>query len=286
MTEQTDSPMITVMGCPDPIGLLAAKRLRESQFIGSAILYESVDSTNTAALAEIKAQCEYLGSLPLLLVADQQVSGRGRHGRRWDSDGGTLTFTLIISNELPEHREAMSKYCSLAVGVGISRFLEYEFSPLRTSVQWPNDIYLAGGKLAGILLELDGRHPEYLVIGVGVNIGSVPAITDPNARQSATGLTQVIGRKIERYHLLDGLVESILEAVDVISDDPISLVQDLRDRCLLTGEKIQYQLDGMMHSGLCLGISEGGGLRIASTDGEIEITSGEATRVRRDHDNL
>ena len=64
MTEQTDSPMITVMGCPDPIGLLAAKRLRESQFIGSAILYESVDSTNTAALAEIKAQCEYLGSLP------------------------------------------------------------------------------------------------------------------------------------------------------------------------------------------------------------------------------
>ena len=124
------------------------------------------------------------------------------------------------------------------------------------------------------------------MIGVGVNIGSVPEITDPNARQSATGLTQVIGRKIERYHLLDGLVQSILEAVDEISDDPISLVQDLRDRCLLTGDKIEYQLDGMMHSGLCLGISEGGGLRIASTDGEIELTSGEATRVRRDHDNL
>ncbi|MCH1497355.1 MAG: biotin--[acetyl-CoA-carboxylase] ligase [Rubripirellula sp.] len=285
MTEQTDGPMIAVMGCPDPDGLLAAKRLQESQVIGSAILYESVDSTNTAALAEIKSQCEHLGSLPRLLVADRQVSGRGRHGRRWDSDGGTLTFTLVISNEDPEHREAMGRYCSLAVGVGISRFLEYEFSPLKTSVKWPNDVYLAGGKLAGILLELDGRHPEYLVIGVGMNIGSVPELTDTNARQSATGLTQVIGRKVERYHLLDGLVESILEAVDEISDDPIALVRELRDRCLLTGEKIEYQQDGSMYSGLCLGISEGGGLRIASTDGEIEITSGEAMRVRRHNDN-
>jgi len=164
--------------------------------------------------------------------------------------------------------------------------LEFEFSPLKTRVKWPNDIYLAGGKLAGILMELDGRHPEYLVIGVGVNIGTTPTITDKNTTQTVSGLAQVLGRRVERYDLLDGLVESIMEAVGQIAGEPISLVRELRQRCLLSGEIVEYQLDGMTRSGRCLGISDHGGLRIATVDGEIEITSGEATRVRRNDGNL
>ena len=286
MTEHKQDQRTSIVGCPDPSGLAAVKRLRSSLVVKSSIHYEEVDSTNTAALAEIQTSSACVNSLPRLLVADRQTAGRGRHGRRWNSDGGTLTFTLVISNEDRGNREAMGRYCSLAVGVGISRFLEFEFSPLKTRVKWPNDIYLAGGKLAGILMELDGRHPEYLVIGVGVNIGTTPTITDKNTTQTVSGLAQVLGRRVERYDLLDGLVESIMEAVGQIAGEPISLVRELRQRCLLSGEIVEYQLDGMTRSGRCLGISDHGGLRIATVDGEIEITSGEATRVRRNDGNL
>ena len=286
MTEHKQDQRISIVGCPDPSGLAAVKRLQSSLVVKSSIHYEEVDSTNTAALAEIQTSSACVNSLLRLLVADRQTAGRGRHGRRWNSDGGTLTFTLVISNEDRGNREAMGRYCSLAVGVGISRFLEFEFSPLKTRVKWPNDIYLAGGKLAGILMELDGRHPEYLVIGVGVNIGTTPTITDKNTTQTVSGLAQVLGRRVERYDLLDGLVESIMEAVGQIASEPISLVSELRQRCLLNGEIVEYQLDGMTRSGRCLGISDHGGLRIATVDGEIEITSGEATRVRRNDGNL
>ncbi len=119
-----------------------------------------IDSTNTELMRRARA-----GRLePVLLVAEAQTAGRGRLGRQWDSGrtaGDVLTFSLGLPLAMADWSGL-----SLAVGVSVARSLHP-----RLQLKWPNDLWLDGRKLAGILIETaqlgDAR---YAVIGVGINI--------------------------------------------------------------------------------------------------------------------
>lgn len=119
-----------------------------------------LDSTNTELMRRARD-----GRLePVLLVAERQTAGRGRLGRVWDGGavaGDTLTFSL----GLPLRMNDWSGL-SLAVGVSVAQSLHPDLQ-----LKWPNDVWLRGRKLGGILIEttqVDGVR--YAVIGVGINI--------------------------------------------------------------------------------------------------------------------
>src|SRR5438105_5388845 len=103
---------------------------------------------------------------PVLLVAQQQTAGRGRLGRGWSSSAGeSLTFSLGLPLA-PADWSGLS----LAVGVALAESLHP-----RIQLKWPNDLWLADRKLAGILIETasfgEGREAQrYAVVGVGINI--------------------------------------------------------------------------------------------------------------------
>jgi BirA family transcriptional regulator, biotin operon repressor / biotin---[acetyl-CoA-carboxylase] ligase len=119
-------------------------------------------STNTELMRRARA-----GRMePVLLVAEQQTAGRGRLGRGWSSHlGDSLTFSLGLPLAPPDWSGL-----SLAVGVALAESLHP-----RIQLKWPNDLWLAERKLAGILIETasfgEGREAQrYAVVGVGINI--------------------------------------------------------------------------------------------------------------------
>jgi BirA family biotin operon repressor/biotin-[acetyl-CoA-carboxylase] ligase len=119
-----------------------------------------VDSTNTELMRRARA-----GRLePVLLVAEAQTAGRGRLGRPWRSGvqpGDVLTFSLGLPLQMADWSGL-----SLAVGLSVVQSLHPDLR-----LKWPNDVWLADRKLAGILIEttqIDAAR--YAVIGVGVNI--------------------------------------------------------------------------------------------------------------------
>ena len=122
-----------------------------------------IDSTNTELMRRARAG----RTEPTLLVAEQQSAGRGRLGRAWASQvGQSLTFSL----GLLLHPAAWDGL-SLAVGTSVA-------GSLHASIQlkWPNDLWVNGRKLAGILIETTQVGvARYAVIGVGVNILPRPA---------------------------------------------------------------------------------------------------------------
>jgi len=156
---------LTVVGDVDPRGRATVQQLLSDQIIRSAWYGASTGSTNTQALAELKSQRDATLDVPRLILADQQTSGRGRHGRQWISSDQTLTLSVVIDGP-GDRRKA--NLLSMAVGVGIARSLESEFSPLQTRLKWPNDVYIGGGKVAGILLETTANETDRFVIGVGL----------------------------------------------------------------------------------------------------------------------
>lgn len=124
-----------------------------------------VDSTNSELMRRARA-----GNMaPVLLVAEQQTAGRGRLGRDWASDAGaSLTFSLGLPLA-PRDWSGLS----LAVGVSLAESLHPAIQ-----LKWPNDLWLQGRKLAGILIETAsaGASVErFAVVGVGLNIGPRPA---------------------------------------------------------------------------------------------------------------
>lgn len=139
----------------------------------------SLDSTNSELMRRCRAATQDpLGAPPpesVLLVAEQQTAGRGRMGRTWQSQrGDSLTFSLGLPLQ-PTDWSGLS----LAVGVSLADSLE----PLATGAEqvpalqlkWPNDLWLHGRKLGGILVETaNWGGQRYVVVGVGLNVVSPP----------------------------------------------------------------------------------------------------------------
>lgn len=271
---------ITAVGPIDSSGRRAIESLIEQGVCNSAVYHAEAGSTNTLAISDLQngELDTSLGDLPRLYLADQQTSGRGRHGRSWQSDGGTLTFSLLVPFQ-PES-EDVGRLLSIAVGVAIARSIEYSFAPLQTRLKWPNDVYIDSGKVAGILMETSPAQPQQVVIGVGINVGTTPEIDDHTSAAPARSLAQVTGTLTKRYDLLPIVIEQITESITELEGDPSEILTDFRKRCLLTGQTIQFQSPSGTQQGHCQGITDTGHLKINTETGPQQIESGEATTLR------
>jgi BirA family biotin operon repressor/biotin-[acetyl-CoA-carboxylase] ligase len=103
-----------------------------------------------------------------LVLADRQTAGRGRHGRRWDSARGAGIWLTLI--ERPTDIRALD-VLSLRCGLRAAAALD-SLAGNRIALKWPNDLYLRGRKLAGILIETRwrGASPDWVAIGFGLNV--------------------------------------------------------------------------------------------------------------------
>jgi BirA family biotin operon repressor/biotin-[acetyl-CoA-carboxylase] ligase len=128
-----------------------------------------------------------------LIVADEQTTGRGTKGRRWVSPAGTgLWLTLI---ERPSDVRALD-VLSLRCGLYAAEALD----PLASApigVKWPNDLYVRGRKLAGLLIETRwrGTAPDWVAIGFGLNVRT-PALESAIGLASGTARVDALARVV------------------------------------------------------------------------------------------
>jgi BirA family transcriptional regulator, biotin operon repressor / biotin---[acetyl-CoA-carboxylase] ligase len=253
--------------------------------------FRCTDSTNTAACQELAAgRWQDAAALPRLYLADRQSAGRGRLGRRWLADQGTLTFSVIYdvggekTNSL--HAPALP-LVALATGVGIARAIEYLAAPLSARIKWPNDVHVGGGKVAGILVESVGGRPDRLVVGVGLNVATALENFADQIASPASSLSQVARGPAERHAWLPELLAQMRSAYQQLCDQPQQLLDELRARCLLTGSEVRYQQSDTIKRGTCIGVDQGGALLIQDggivenkTRGGVGIHGASSLRMR------
>lgn len=270
--------MLVTTGDVDLLGLRAADQLLAGQLCCAVHYCAETASTNSLAIAEINDQLIPSGHCPKLYLTDWQTDGRGRHGRTWVSNDGTLTFSLVINRRWQADRA--SKLLSLAVGVGIARSLEFEFAPIQAKLKWPNDVHLGGGKVAGVLLETNQNTPDRIVIGVGVNVSASPDLGDDPAASQVQSVAQSVGRYVSRYELLEPIVANIQQAIELLDEHTDELVGEFRSKCLLTGQTVSFQDRDGNNTGACRGVSDAGELIVETSTGQRLLQSGEARLVR------
>jgi BirA family biotin operon repressor/biotin-[acetyl-CoA-carboxylase] ligase len=211
---------------------------------------------------------------PLLLIAERQTAGRGRAGRAWHSEpGSVLTFSLAWRFDRPLHTLTG---LPLAVGVALAETLAALAVPV--SLKWPNDVLKEGCKLAGILIETakaDSASSSWAVIGIGLNL-KLPASLAADIGQPAASLALP---EMDANVLLGKIASALTEALAQFEQQGLSAFVVRWNRwhahagqavCILDNEQI-------LHEGRALGIADNGALLLETAGGVISVMSGDVS---------
>ncbi len=211
------------------------------------------------------------------VTADEQDAGRGRQGRAWTSPAGRALLASILVRDLgPAHG-----LLPLAAAVAVCEACE-ERAPVNCEIKWPNDVWIDGRKVAGILVE--GRPQEgWAVIGVGVNVSTALEELPPELRESATSLRLAARPKRLRARALDLLPALTAVLARRLADPPDATVSAWSERDALRGERVAWQAGegtaaGIDGDGALLVDTEGG--RVALDAGEVHLARGPRVRDR------
>ncbi|ADM96427.1 bifunctional biotin--[acetyl-CoA-carboxylase] ligase/biotin operon repressor BirA [Dickeya dadantii] len=147
-----------------PIQLLDADKIRSHIQSGNIAVLPVIDSTNQYLLDRLDSV-----SSGDACIAEYQNAGRGRRGRTWFSPFGSNLYLSLYWRL--EQGPAAAVGVSLVIGIVMAEVLHH-LGADGVRVKWPNDLYLNDKKLAGILVELNGRTGDaaHLVIGAGINL--------------------------------------------------------------------------------------------------------------------
>ena len=166
-------------------------RLDGVSLIADIVVFEETSSTNDAAARMGR------GGSPegVVIFAERQTAGRGRLGRRWESSAGRgLWFSLLLRPGFPLRQWArLTTWAAVAAARGIE-----EAASCRVAIKWPNDLYVGGRKVAGILTETraDADGNQFAVAGIGVNINQESADFPEALRDKAGSLRMALGRAL------------------------------------------------------------------------------------------
>jgi BirA family biotin operon repressor/biotin-[acetyl-CoA-carboxylase] ligase len=234
---------------------------------------DQTDSTNRVARERALAG-EPSGTV---VWAGRQSSGRGQYGRSFSSPTGGLYFSLVLHPELPLQQLPL---ITLATGLACRELLAATFN-LEAQIKWPNDLYLKGRKIAGILCEQvpvsrNGSKSAAVVIGVGMNVNST--VTDfPLELQSVvTTVHDHVGGTTELKALLTVLVEQISAQVGVLQSDVSVLLAKWQKHDYLCNQRLTYTSGSDTRYGIGLGITPQGFYRFLDSMGmEHTIIGGQ-----------
>jgi BirA family biotin operon repressor/biotin-[acetyl-CoA-carboxylase] ligase len=169
-----------------------------TRVVGKTILiYEEVDSTNDL-LKPIMRNPQYNG---LAIFARFQRKGRGRENRSWTARPGMsiLCSVLVFLDGRPAD---LAGPVALAGAISAAQAVVKTFS-LPVKIKWPNDIYLAGKKLSGMLIESAPVNSDLtsFIIGIGINMAQEANDFPPELRSSAVSIAQVLRRPVDEQDM-------------------------------------------------------------------------------------
>lgn len=192
-----------------------------------------------------------------LVTAGEQTAGRGRQGRTWVAPPGSSVLMSVVLRRFDE-------MLPLAAAVAVCEAL-----PMPARVKWPNDVWVEGRKLAGILVE--GRPlEEWAVLGIGVNVGV--SEFPPELRAGSTSL-RLAGSNSSNEEVLGWVLTGLDRWLD---RPPSEVLAAWRSRDALLGSEVSWAAG----SGRAAGVDDTGALLVDTGSGRVTLNAGEVHLLR------
>ena len=262
----------------EPVVLLDPNKIKQAMLRKNDQLVVEVkgtlDSTNDYFLRQLDK--------PLtpgqVCLAEYQKSGRGRRGRQWVSPFGShiyLSMYWYLEQGLATAM-GLSVVAALAIRDGIKALYQIE-----VELKWPNDVYIQGQKVAGVLIDLEGQalEPCHSVIGIGINV-NMPSQSAENIDQPWTDLQSHYQQKIDRNGLTAKLIDCLLIRLEEHQQQGISnMLVDWHEADKYLGKPIRIITGTNETIGVCRGINDQGAL-LLEVNGIVKVIYGGEVSLR------
>ncbi len=238
---------------------LTEKQLVDRVYPRPVRFFNQIGSTNDEAMKWLTNGAAS-GSI---VVADEQVKGKGRLGRVWHTPAGSALIVSVILHPRAENLPQITMLGALAIydmvrGLGIEQ----------VGVKWPNDVRINGLKVSGILPEVSWQNGKLdgVVLGMGINVRIDFAGTELADR--AVSIEPVLGRHVDRAELLVDLLKWIDYWLERLGST--ELFDTWEKRLVTIGQQVRVQVSGQEVMGLAQSVDSDGALNIRKADGLIE----------------
>ena len=245
------------------------------QQVGAEVqVHEEVVSTNDTVRAL------GLGGFPhgLVVLAETQTGGRGRRGSRWESPARkNLLFSLLLRPSTG--REDWGKITPLAA-MAICRAIA-TITGAEAEIKWPNDVFVGGKKIAGILAETVSKGDQsdsFIALGMGINVNSDEEDFSPELRNEATSMVLETpgadeNTRIDRNELAIALLRHLNTLLPLAGAGFASVFEEMRSRSMLLGKTVKLEIDGEEIRGIAEDFTELGHLSLRMPDGSVRVCS-------------
>lgn len=231
------------------------------------IFFDEIDSTNTY----LKNHYEELEDMTFV-SANLQTAGKGRKGRTWLSNKGeNLMFSLLIKDsEMYKHYNSLSVISAYTI---IEVLKEHGVDNL--SFKWPNDVYVDGKKICGILLEAISREDlECLIIGVGINVNQKQFVGD--YIREPVSLTNLLNKDIDIDEFRKKIYERFIYNIDLLRNG-YDFYDDIQQYDYLKDRIVYMNINNEIKQVKVIRVDNDYSLRILDDTGERNIDSGEVS---------
>ena len=199
-----------------------------------------------------------IGRYPVLVVAEQQSSGRGRSGADWENAPSALAASLAFRPAWPPE---LWPRLTLVAGIAATRVLGDELR-----LKWPNDVMRGEAKIGGILTEVSGG---VAVVGWGANLFW------PDAPEGVGAMFDSHPRSDIAIEIAQAWTEQLLAMAEGSADEwPLD---EYRSKCQTIGREITWKPGGR---GIVTGVDKTGGLVVSTNEETVTLSAGSVQEVR------
>lgn len=221
---------------------------------------------------DVTSTNEEVAKLPLkkslVMVSEMQTQGRGRNGKVWVSP---LARNLYFSMRIQFKTQALANLTSFSPALGIYLVEYLQSKNIPAKIKWPNDIWVDGAKLAGILIETSAKseHEVEMIIGIGLN--NLPLAEQNITQNRATSIYEILGQAFDRNILIADIIQLISNLRDDYESFNIPNIVELWNKnSALYDQKVKLFSPAREIIGREVGIASNGALLIQQEDGTVQ----------------
>ena len=234
--------------------------MNSSKFESNIEHHDVIDSTNLRAIDAIVSEKKIDW-----ITSSIQTNGKGRIDKSWSSPQGGLYATRIIKSDKLNYSN-LSQF-SILSSVAVAKSIESFLYGKKVSLKWPNDIFLAKKKVAGILIQsINHKNRLFVIVGIGINVLRV------YSESNEYSYIEDFNRDIQLDLCFESLVTNLNEMINNwgYGENFNDIKEFWLSRCNHIGKKVIVKTNNTKKEGLFKGIDKNGNL-ILSLDNKNEL---------------
>lgn len=272
-SSSSDSARGELPGITDPLEVDVLKGLLATRTLGRNLRVEA----QTASTNDIAKQLAQDGAPDgTVVLADQQVRGRGRQGRSFASPAGVGIYMSLLLR--PQVENSHLPQLTLVAGVAAAEAIE-EVSALPVELKWPNDIMIDKRKAGGILTEsiIQADQSPVAIVGIGINVNTTLEQFPAELRGQVTSLALAAGRFVPRLPAAAAILGHFEPLYDTFQQSGLAPILPRWLRYgRVAGKPVRCTTERGVEEGVALGLDEDGALLVRSRESQrLRVFSGE-----------